>query len=61
LFIEEGNDAAMPKRIISLDEKESIELQGILLDGDEKAALEFLRKIEEKSRPSKSVCRPWDK
>jgi hypothetical protein len=49
----------MPKKIISLDEKELIELQGILLDKDEKAALEFLRKIEEKSRPSKCVCRPW--
>lgn len=51
----------MAGRVISLDEKESIELQAILLDRDEKAALEFLRKIEEKSRPSKSVCRPWNK
>lgn len=51
----------MADRIISLDEKELIELQGILLDKDEKAALEFLRKIDNKSRPSKSVCRPWDK
>ena len=51
----------MAGRVISLDEKEAIELQGILLDKDEKAALEFLRKIEERSRPSKSVCRPWDK
>ena len=51
----------MANRIISLDEKELIELQGILLDKDERAALEFLRKIEAKSRPSKSVCSPWDR
>ena len=51
----------MADRIIFLDGKELIELQGILLDKDEKAALEFLRKIEQKSRPSKSVCRPWNK
>jgi len=51
----------MTGRVVTLDEKELLELQAILLDKDEKAALEFLRKIEEKSRPSKSVCRPWDK
>jgi len=51
----------MSDKIILLNEKELIELQGILLDKDEKGALEFLRKIEEKSRPSKSVCRPWGK
>ncbi len=51
----------MSGRVISLDEKELMELQAILLDKDEKEALEFLRKIEEKSRPSKSVCRPWGK
>ncbi|MDD3905732.1 MAG: hypothetical protein PHS46_04265 [Candidatus Omnitrophica bacterium] len=51
----------MPNRTILLDEKELIELQRILLDKDEKGALEFLRKIEERSKPSKSVCRPWGK
>jgi hypothetical protein len=51
----------MVGRVISLDEKELMELRAILMDKDEKAALEFLRKVEEKSRPSKSVCRPWDK
>lgn len=51
----------MSDRTISLNEKELIELQGILLDKDEKGALEFLRKIEEKSRLPKSACRPWGK
>lgn len=51
-MIKDGN------RIISLNEKDLLELQAILLDKDEKAALEFLRKIKEKWRSSKSVCRP---
>ena len=49
----------MAEKIISLNEKELLELHGILLDQDEKAALEFLKKIEQKSRVSKSVCRPY--
>ncbi len=36
------------KSAVYLDESEMVELQGIVLDEDEKAALEFLRRLKKK-------------
>lgn len=36
------------KSAIYLEEQEMLELQGILLDEDEKAALEFLKRIKKR-------------
>jgi len=44
---------------ITLEEEQLIRLEEILLDGDEKAALEFLRRIKaEVEKRQKAHCKP---
>ena len=47
----------MSKTVITLDDADLIDLQGILLDGDEAAALTFLRVRVAPSIPSKGTAK----
>lgn len=48
------------KVVISLDQKEQIELEQIITDGDEKQAMEFLRKVikEKVDKANAPGCKP---
>ncbi len=48
------------KVVISLDQKEQIELEQIITDSDEKHAMEFLRKVikEKVDKANASGCKP---
>ncbi|HUU55131.1 MAG TPA: hypothetical protein VMY87_09470 [Armatimonadota bacterium] len=50
----------MPNVTVTLDDAEQLQLEEIVIDGDQKAALEFLRRtIKAKiDRHRKSHCRP---
>jgi len=50
----------MPNVTVTLDDAEQLQLEEILIDGDHKGALEFLRRIVKAKidRQRKSHCRP---